>query len=259
MVSAPCCLHDAAHVASSRCLEPLAQGDLQPPFSPSRKLALTDRRSVLFVVSFLFFLVSLFFLPVVRVSTQSWTALQRTRHIPCTLLRAGIIDGDGDFDIIPPSPAALLRSVEAAKAAPPPPTPYRILTQCPSPAPLTMFVLGVYDAKTDAEVMAAMRTRTQTDDLSGLFDRPNGFLSQDRFQEGILVFETSADAVAYSKIMEASGLTQVASAEVPTEELFSMLSAARAVAVYFPGGARPPVPADLQAMLGSPSRSRWGG
>eukprot|EP00667_Euglena_gracilis_P017129 EG_transcript_18016 len=210
-------------------------------------------------------------------------------------------------DDIPSSPAALVRKVAAAKSQPPPDLPYQLLSDPPSPAPQTVFVLGVYDAASDSEVIASMRTRTNTDDLSPLFGKERGFLVQDRIQDGVLVFETSPDAVAYSKVMEGAGYEQVASAEIAVEELFATLRRARAgyeqvasaeiaveelfatlrraragyeqvasaeiaveelfatlrraraVAVYFRRGRQPPPPPELQAMLGSPMQSRWGG
>eukprot|EP00667_Euglena_gracilis_P026943 EG_transcript_32882 len=108
-------------------------------------------------------------------------------------------------DDIPSSPAALVRKVAAAKSQavgrwaqttlrripplvhratprPPPDLPYQLLSDPPSPAPQTVFVLGVYDAASDSEVIASMRTRTNTDDLSPLFGKERGFLVQDRIQ-----------------------------------------------------------------------------
>ena len=161
-----------------------------------------------------------------------------------------------------------------------------------------MFCMGMYDEEAGADVMVTMPTRVQTDELSALFGKPEGFMKADQIKQGVIAFEDEKECGEFANALEAD--TQVCGtatrhpvklrfdwgvvlsggstsysvcagcdfvfSQVPVSvnkidafTFFGMVKQGRAVAVYFATGTKAPPPADLKAELGSPSTSRWGG
>jgi hypothetical protein len=122
-----------------------------------------------------------------------------------------------------------------------------------------MFCMGMYDEEAGADVMVTMPTRVQTDELSALFGKPEGFMKADQIKQGVIAFEDEKECGEFANALEADTQVPVSVNKIDAFTFFGMVKQGRAVAVYFATGTKAPPPADLKAELGSPSTSRWGG
>lgn len=143
---------------------------------------------------------------------------------------------------------------------------YEVMEGCPWVTPRPVFVLacaqpGGGGGGDDAEsgLAYSLRTRVERRDLEGELTqllgrrRPDGsaVLSCSELRDGVVVFESEADAESFGCQLEEEGGQQVYVASYDSHSLFRSVSGARGVVVLLRrGGAqRPPRPHELAASL----------